>query len=100
MKHCINTFNLTHRAEGFDMTVDQLLVYIPQLSERKMKLGAMADALEKTRMDSSSGLIEYRYANYSVEQAIRDYSAVSGELAAAQTALDSLNNTATMNIDL
>jgi len=54
VKHSINAFNLTHKAEGFDMTVDQLLVYIPQLSERKTRLGSMAGVLAKTRLSTSS----------------------------------------------
>ncbi len=102
VKHCINAFNLSHEVEGFSMTVDQMLVYIPQLSEKKLKLAGMAAALEKARVEGSgvSGIIEYRYANYDVEKAARDYEAVSGELSAAQTALDKLNNTLTMTIDL
>ena len=29
VKHVISMFNLTHLVPGFDMTVDQILVYIP-----------------------------------------------------------------------
>lgn len=29
VKHAINVFNTTHKVEGFDMTVDEILVYIP-----------------------------------------------------------------------
>jgi len=36
VKHCLNMFNTTHMVEGFDMTLDQMLVYIPQLSEKKL----------------------------------------------------------------
>ena len=35
VKHAINVFNMTTVIPGFDMTVDQMLVYIPQLSEKK-----------------------------------------------------------------
>ncbi len=38
LKHTINCFNTTHMVPGFDMTIDQILVYIPQLSERKARL--------------------------------------------------------------
>ena len=101
VKHCINTFNLTHEVEGFHMTVDQMLVYIPQLSSRKNRLSEMANTLEKTRLTSTrANIIEYEYANYDVAQAAADYTAASDELARAQVALDRLNNTATMEIDL
>ena len=101
-KHAINTFNLTHEVEGFNLTVDQMLIYIPQLTERKNRLSAMASALPKTRLGSTmrSNIIEYEYANYDVEKAQADYNAVSEELSRAQLALDKLNTTETMEIDL
>lgn len=51
VKHCISIFNTTHVVEEFDMTVDQLLVYIPQLSDRKNKLASLQQArlLQKRR---------------------------------------------------
>lgn len=102
VKHCINTFNLTHTVEGFHMTVDQLLVYIPQLTERKLKLSGMANTLEKARLSDAgrSALIEYEYANFDVPEAQADYEAVGDELVRAQLALDKLNTTETMEIDL
>ena len=35
LKHAINTFNLSQGVPGFGMTIDQMLVYIPQLTARK-----------------------------------------------------------------
>jgi len=102
VKHCINVFNLTHEAEGFDMTVDQLLVYIPQMSAQKEKLERMASRLARTRLNTSarSNIIEYEYANYDLERVREDCAAVSAELARAQLALDRLNSTETMEIDI
>ena len=102
VKHCLNVFNTTHKPEGFDMTVDQLLVYIPQLTERKAKLANLSRTLAKKRVvsDARSTLIEYQYANYDVAAAKADYEAVCAELANAQLALDKLNTTETMEIDL
>ena len=34
VRHALNVFNSTHEVPGFDMTVDQILVYIPQLTAR------------------------------------------------------------------
>ena len=104
VKHALNVFNSTHSVPGFGMTIDQLLVYIPQLSQRRMKLRVMAGALPKTRVRGrsavNSAVIEYTYANYSVEEAKALADAASDELARAQTALDKVNSTETMEIDL
>ncbi|MFR1061359.1 MAG: hypothetical protein ACLSEY_13180 [Enterocloster sp.] len=35
VKHALNCFNVATEVPGFGMTIDQLLVYIPQLSRRK-----------------------------------------------------------------
>lgn len=104
VKHALNVFNSTHEVPGFGMTIDQMLVYIPQLSQRRMKLRVMAGALPKTRVRGrsavNSAVIEYTYANYSVEEAKALADAASDELARAQTALDKVNSTETMEIDL
>lgn len=101
VKHAINTFNLTHEVPGFSMTVDQMLVYIPQLTRRKDKLARMKNTLPKARdYIRVAGIIEYTYANYDVEAAKQDYEAVSDELARAQTALDVLNNSVKFEIDV
>jgi CRISPR/Cas system CMR subunit Cmr6 (Cas7 group RAMP superfamily) len=104
VKHAINTFNLTTQVPGFDMTVDQMLVYIPQLSEKKSKLTWMAGTLPKERVSASGygakTIVEYRYANYDIAKAEADLAAVTDELARAQTALDVINNSATMEIEL
>ena len=101
VKHAINSFNLTHEVPGFSMTIDQMLVYIPQLTRKKAKLSTMKDRLPKTReYIRVAGIIEYSYTNYDVEAAKRDYDAVSDELARAQTALDVLNNSVKFEIDI
>ena len=102
VKHAINVFNSTTTVPGFDMTIDELLILIPQLSSRKMRLGMMANALPKTRERSSfqSGIIDYRYANYDVAAAEADAKEASDLLAKAQTALDLVNSTKKMNIDV
>ena len=84
------------------MTVGQLLVYLPQLSERKATLSHMADKLQKTRFRAwiRTNLIEYEYANYDLELARADFKKTAAELARAQLALDVLNNSETTEIDL
>lgn len=104
VKHCINQFNITHIVPGFNMTVDQMLIYIPQLTATKTKLYSMKSVLPKTRDTSGSfsrsgNIIDYRYANYDVSIAEKDFNLVSDALAKAQTALDLINSTETMEIE-
>ena len=105
LKHAINVFNTTHKPEGFDMTVDEILVYIPQLSAAKAKYNKMANRLEKIRNAggfgaSKSNLIEYEYTNYDVKTAKKYFDVVSEQLSRAQLALDKLNQTETFEVDL
>ena len=91
VKHAINSFNISTVIPEFGMTVDEMLVYIPQLSERKKKLTEMASFLPKERVSNgyqATKIIEYTYTNYDLKKAADDLTAVSDELARAQTALD------------
>lgn len=101
LKHAINLFNVSQPIDDSGMTIDQALVYIPQLSERKRKLSVMRAAQKKKRNDNvrGSNLIEYTYANYDVEQAERDYQATGNELARVQNALDLVNSTVQFEFD-
>ncbi len=101
VKHAINRFNVEHEVPGFGMTIDQMLVYIPQLTRRKKKLQEMQGRLPKQREPGyGANIIDYSYANYDIETARTDYARVSDELARAQTALDVANNQEKMEIDL
>ena len=104
MKHSINQFNLTYMIEGFDMTIDQMLVYIPQLTARKKKLERMAGRLPKERLSSgfsrSSNFIEYMYCNYEVSDAKYDLEETVKELAAAQMVLDKVNSTVEFDVEI
>lgn len=105
VKHAINSFNLRNTVPGFDMSVDQMLVYIPQLTAKKQKLSQMKNRLPKQReaantFGRNNNIIDYRYANYDIKMAEADYASVTDELARAQTALDVLNNTETMEIEI
>ena len=93
LKHQINIFNISTKVIGYDMTIDQMLVYIPQLTQKKNKLGSMQNVLPKTREMSSmrSSIIDYRYANYDIKAVKEAYAAISEELSNAQIALDKTN---------
>ena len=100
-KHALNVFNATHTVPGFPLTVDEMLIYLPQLNERKMKLSQMANVLAKTRLSTGDGsIIEYEYANYDLEQVRADLLKTGDELIRAQLALDRLNQTELMEIPI
>ncbi len=102
LKHAINVFNSTTRIPEFDITIDEMLILIPQLTSRKFRLNMMANEMPKARERSQgqSGIIDYRYANYDVAKAGEDAKAASDLLAKAQTALDLINSTKKMNVDI
>ena len=104
VKHSINTFNLTHTLPGFDdLTIDQALVYIPQLTARIRKLRSMAGVLPKQRIVdrySSVNFVDYAVCNYDIEAAEKAYVETKSLLASVHLALDTVNTTETMDIDL
>ena len=102
IKHAINVFNATHTVPGFDLTIDQMLVYLPQLQARKSKLSAMKDTLPKARVNNrgTGAIIEYKYANYDPAEVTAAYDRVSAELRRAQLGLDTVNTTETLELDV
>lgn len=102
IKHAINLFNVSQTIDESGMTIDQALVYIPQLNDRKRKLAIMRAEQKKKRNESnrSSNLIEYTYANYDVTKAEQDYQDTMEELARVQNALDLVNSTVSFEIDI
>ena len=104
LKHAINVFNTTTLVPDFNMTIDEMLVFLPQLTKRCDALSKMRDAVPKVRVNtgytSSGTIIDYKYANYSIEEAERYYLEVSALLAKAQTALDLVNSTVEFEIDI
>lgn len=105
VKHAVNAFNTTHELKGFDITVDQALVYLPLLSARVKKLADMRARLPKARENHDrytgySNIVDYRHINYDRSEAAKDYDAAFDELCRLQTALDAANNTEKFEIDL
>lgn len=102
LKHQINKFNTETMVDGFNKTIDEMLVYIPMLTGRKSKLNIMKNAMPKAResVNLRSSIIDYRYANYDIKKASEDYDAVVNELANAHIALDTVNLTKKFEIEL
>ena len=103
IKHTISLFNISTIVQEFNMTIDELLVYIPQLSARKQKLYNMQARIPKSRDNSyrgNSSIIDYCIVNYDIATAREDYSTVSDKLSRAQIALDLLNNSLKFEIEI
>ena len=103
LKHSLNVFNATYVLPDFGMTIDQMLIYIPQLTARKRRLDQLRSRLPKEReqpVGRSGNLIEYSYANYDIAAAEADYLTASEELARAQNALDAANSAVTFEADI
>lgn len=103
VKHALNIFNTTTVLPEFDITIDEALVLIPQLSREKSTLSDMKNTIPKTRATvagygRTSAVIDYRYANYSIDEASEEYAKVCEKLDKLQTALDLINSTCEIEI--
>lgn len=94
LKHAINVFNATYEVPDTGLTIDQILVRLPQLSSRKQDLYRMAMKPEKKRARAyGNSVIDYEYANYDIESVAREFKRVTDELDYLQLALDTVNST-------
>ena len=102
LKHAINKFNIETVVDGFDKTIDEMLIYIPQLTQRSRKLNIMQNKLPKTResINMRSNIIDYRYINYDVNKVKQDYKTTVDELHRAQIALDTVNVTDQFEVNI
>lgn len=103
LKHAIHQFNITHRVPDFDLTIDEMLIYIPQLTQKKNNLAEMKSKLPKARVEErlgrQSNIIDYIHINYDLGAVEADYNRVSDELSKAQIALDIVNTTDTFEFN-
>lgn len=101
IKHALNVFNATTVVDGFDMTIDEMLVFLPQTSERLRKLEDMLAKPEKSRAMNTgrTSIIEYEYLNYDLQKVQEDYDALMDLKSRALTALDVVNNTVPFEVE-
>ena len=102
VKHAINVFNTTQVVPEFGITIDEMLILIPQLTAKKKKLSGMSARLPKERASngrfSEPKFIDYTYANYDVKTVKEDLKKAATELSKAQLALDLVNTTVSFEI--
>jgi len=100
IKHAINLNNVTNQIQvGEDrMFVDEILVRMAQLNNRKLVLDVMRKQAPQTRMtagyySSRKTAPEYEYINYDLELVKSEYERIDSQIAAMQMALDKYNQT-------
>lgn len=106
IKHAINVINSMSEIEIGDesMTIDQILISMAQLNNRRSMLDNMRKQQEKRRVDSGfygtrKTAPEYQYVNYSIDEVKKDYEEIDSKIAAMQIALDKFNQTFEFDVE-
>ena len=106
IKHAINVINSTSEIEIGDesMTIDQILISMAQLNNRRSMLDNMRKQQEKRRVDSGfygtrKTAPEFQYVNYSIDEVKKDYEEIDSKIAAMQIALDKFNQTFEFDVE-
>lgn len=102
VKHALNIFNSTTVVPGLEMTIDEVLIYLPQLTKEKERLNRLRRYLPKERVNGMNfhNILDYVYTNYDVRKAEEGYLEVSELLTKAQNALDVVNNTVEFELNI
>ena len=103
IKHALNVFNTTTVVPGFDMTIDEALVYLPQLTRDVHKYSAMKSNPPRRRYDdryNSKSYIDYIVLNYDRTLVAKDYETERDMLCTLQLALDSVNTSKQFEVDI
>ena len=103
VKYAINVFNVKTVIVD-NITIDMALIMLPQLTDRKRSLYNMKTLPAKKRNKlygtGMANVIDYTYANFSLEEAEAEYTRISEEIDRIQLALDKVNATEKMEIDI
>ncbi len=87
------------------MNIDNILVKMAQLNNRKAVLDRMRKQQPKARLSTSlyssrKTAPEYQYINYDLELIKKEYERIDAEIAAMQLALDRYNQTVEFEVDI
>ena len=106
LKHAINEFNSSFYITIDDehITIDSALVYLSVLSSEKMPLADLRFAEETVRANSrvASGtvIVEYKYRNFSANDAKKLYDEIDKKIIQIQSALNLVNVTQEIEVDI
>lgn len=112
VRHALHAHNVATTLPDCDVTVDEALIDLAQLSAERRTLDMLRDRQQKARKDSYDrfigrrrgdgphDVVEYVYANYDVDQAERDYQEVYQRVVDLQTAIDYSNQITSFKVDI
>ena len=107
IKHAINQANVTSQIQVGEklLSVDQILVKMAQLNNRKSTLDNMRKQPPKRRLATSlfghkTPAPEYEYINYDLELVKADYERIDSEITEMQIALDKYNQTVEFEVEI
>ncbi|MBO7674212.1 MAG: hypothetical protein J6S63_04310 [Atopobiaceae bacterium] len=108
LRHALHAFNVETLLPDSDLTIDEALVVLAQLSGEQRRLDTMRSRQPCTRVTGSRGwggnsspvIIEYEYTNYDVAEAERDYQELTDRINDLQLKLDLCNQTVTFDVEL
>lgn len=104
IKHAANVFNAKYVMPEVNMTIDEGLVRMAQLSQMKSMLDNMRKRNERVmsspKVFGKSVVVTYDRINYDLEDVKREYVKVESSLAELQLAIDRANNTVAFPVDI
>lgn len=105
IRHALHKFNMDTVLPESNITIDEALVLLAQMSAKARRLNTMRNKKEKERADSRgfgrfNNVIEYEYANYDIAKADADYRELSDCIFKLQLELDLANQTKTFEVSL
>lgn len=99
IRHSINVFNTTTKVDGFDFTIDEVLMRLPYLNSKASALRKMKSQRKVTKSVSyGTSATTTTTLNYDLEEVEAEYKAVSDEIMRLQLALDATNLTQLLEI--
>lgn len=105
VRHAIHQFNIQTLLPQHGISIDEALIRMAQLSNKKSRLSSLRRKAQKARNRGGffmreTTVVEYTYANYDVEKAGTDYKEVCSKIEALQLELDLINQTHSFEIEL
>lgn len=104
VKHALNVHNTEHVIDSLNMTVDEVLITMAQLTTEKLRVDGLrkhAPRIIKERtFGGNTHNVEYDVANYNIADAEQDYNILDKRITELQLALDLDNNTVQFEVDI
>ena len=106
IRHALNVSNSTNTITVGDrqMTIDEVLIRMAQLNNRKSFLDMLRknepkERVHSLRVASGKSVPEYEYINYDLDLVKAEYDRVDAEIAAMQIGLDKYNQTVELEVE-